>query len=317
MARSPGPPRRGGAARSPGRVLGAGVLGPARSVLRGDPGRDRRAARSKRRRQDHPAAPRLGHHPPHHRPPRCAGPRRLPARGEHRLSPRAHRPRERLPVRRHPGAAPRRGGRALRHHRRVRRRGALPRHPDEVLLHRHVHAPGLRRGHRARPGRAAGGRGPVGERLRLPPAQPRRHRPPRPRRRHGAFRQPQPARHGGAVHPVPAARGRPPRGGRPAPRRAAHLPPPRPARRRRPGPARLRLPPRHRHRPHRGGVAARPGHRDHGVGPHRGQAYSPRFPHPPGRHRPDPRAETRPRPRPRHPRSLRRPAGQPAAPHPR
>ena len=133
---------RGGTA---GRLAGRGerrevdVLWALRDVSFADPERrSRRPDRPQRRRQEHAAEDPLADHRADHRLGRGHRPGRLAARGRHRLPPGADRARERLPQRRDPRHAPRRDPQALRRDRRLRRHRALPRHPGEALLERHV-----------------------------------------------------------------------------------------------------------------------------------------------------------------------------------
>ena len=124
--------------------------------------RGARHHRPERRRQDHAAEDPL----PDHRADRGRGahlgPRRLAARGRHRLPPRADRPREHLPERRDPRHAAARDRAQVRRDRRVRRGRALHRHAGQALLERDVRAARVRgRGApRARdPDRRRGARG--------------------------------------------------------------------------------------------------------------------------------------------------------------
>ena len=77
--------------------------------------------RPQRRRQDHAAEDPVAHHRADDGTRGGPRPRRLAARGRHRLPPRAHRPRERLPQRRHPRHAPGRDRPQVRRDRRLRR----------------------------------------------------------------------------------------------------------------------------------------------------------------------------------------------------
>ena len=77
-------------------------------VLRGEARRGGRHHRPQRRRQVHAAQDPLAHHRAERRPRHHHGPRGEPARGGHRLPPRADGAREHLPERRHPRHDPRR-----------------------------------------------------------------------------------------------------------------------------------------------------------------------------------------------------------------
>ena len=90
---------------APARGVGSrtrGDLGARRRLLRRRARRGPRDHRPQRRRQDHAAEDPLAHHRADRGRGAHLGPRRLPARGRHRLPPRADRPRERLPQRRDP-----------------------------------------------------------------------------------------------------------------------------------------------------------------------------------------------------------------------
>ena len=103
--------------------------------------RGRRHHRPQRRRQVHAAQDPLAHHRADRGRGRDPRPRRQPARGRHRLPPRAHRPRERLPERRDPRHEARGDRAQVRRDRRLRGGRAVPRHAGEALLERHVRAP--------------------------------------------------------------------------------------------------------------------------------------------------------------------------------
>ena len=100
-------------------------------------------------------------------------PRRLADRAGRRLSPRADRPRERLPRRRpvRPHAA--RDRSPVRRDRRVRRRRAAHRHADEALFVGPLRAARLQRRHSQQSRHRAGGRGARGRRRRVPAARAR------------------------------------------------------------------------------------------------------------------------------------------------
>ena len=100
-------------------------------------------------------------------------PRRQPAGGRHRLSPRADRPREHLPQRRHPRHEPRRDRPQVRRDRRLRRGREVPRHAGQALLQRHVRAARVRGGGAPRAGDPDRRRGAGGRRRRVPEEVPR------------------------------------------------------------------------------------------------------------------------------------------------
>ena len=131
-------------------------------------GRGARDHRRERRRQEHDAQAALADHGADRG--RDSNPR--PAGGAHRgrlrISPRAHRPRERVPERHDPGHAASRHRAPSRQHRGVLRHRRVHRHAREVVLVGDVRAARVFRGRASRAGHPARRRGARGRRRGLP-----------------------------------------------------------------------------------------------------------------------------------------------------
>ena len=149
---------------------------------------------AQRRRQEHAAQGPVADHRAHGGPGDRARPRRLAARGRHRLPSRADRAREHLPERHDPRDAEGRDPAPLRRDRRVRGDGEVPRHAGEALLERDAGPARVRRRRAPRARDPPRRRGARGRRRRVPAEVPREDAGRDAGGPDGPVRQPQPGR---------------------------------------------------------------------------------------------------------------------------
>ena len=145
---------------------------------------------TERRRKEHAVEADLPGYQADHRVGPGTGPARLADRGRGWVPPRADRPRERLPERRHPRHVQAGDRPPPRRHRRLRRAGTVHRHSGEALLQRHVRQAWVLRGRPYRPRDPAHRRGARGWRRQLPPTLLRAGTAADPRAPDGRCRQP-------------------------------------------------------------------------------------------------------------------------------